>query len=120
MINRRNIIVFLAGRLFDNNPKEHFERTLFAKDLSALLWDMGFTVISPHNNNPLIKDCESTKKEDFMNGMLKILSMCDVLAIMPGEEKFADVKHLRELALKQNTPILFLEDLRYELPKKKN
>jgi hypothetical protein len=104
-VKRRNVLVYLSGKMTDPDPKMQAVHVLWAKAMAAVLWNMGFTVICPHANGPTEVNGCFCSYEDYLEGDLVILSRCDCIFMMRGWEESGGAKIECEFAFKNMLPI---------------
>jgi hypothetical protein len=95
------MIVYLSGRYsgeIDRNINA-------ARDVAVKLWDMGYTVFTPHLNTYHFEmDCKA-KYEDYIAGDLEILARCDAMVLLDGWQESVGAKIEKEFAEKVKIPI---------------
>lgn len=110
-INKRNLIVYVAGKYTDKDLKSMKNNTKLAIEYTAKIWDMGYTVICPHGNVglELNKHIKNTNYEDIMKGSFELLSRSDILFLLPNWKDSAGSK--REYAYAKKHGITVVTDL---------
>jgi Domain of unknown function (DUF4406) len=82
----RNIVIYVSGK-YSGTPNEINENIQLARNASIQLWELGFTVITPHLNTIHFENDCKCSYEDYMDGDLEILSRCDAILFL---ENFKD------------------------------
>lgn len=108
-LNKRKIVVYVAGKFTDVDAKSIRKHTRLALKTSAKLWDMGYTVICPHGNIGLEmeKYLKKTNYEDIMKGDFELISRCDVLFLLPNWKDSKGSTRERAYAMKHMMPIVY-------------
>jgi len=108
---RRQYVIYVAGKLFDNDPVEEEFNINIARNWAEKIWLSGFTAICPHLNTLGI--CRKAKEDgtmtgnDFLEGDFHILDRCDGIFMIPENWKISEGA-IEELAhAKQNGQMVF-------------
>ena len=106
-MTRRNVVVYLSGKLSDPNPKLQARNISCARVMSAILWNLGFTVICPHTNAPqAIVGCKCSY-DDYLEGDIQLMLRCDCVFMMSGwmSSKGSVIEH--QAAADKRLPIFY-------------
>jgi len=102
MVNLRNIKVYVAGK-YSGDVEKNIEK---AAQVSAKLWDIGFTVICPHMNTANFEHrCKITGWEDFLEGDLVLLKDCNMLVVLDDWEESKGARKEVKAAKEWGIPI---------------
>lgn len=106
-MTRRNIVVYLSGKLSDPNPVLQERNISCARVMSAILWNLGFTVVCPHINAPgNVIGCNCSY-DDYLAGDIQLMLRCNCVFMMPcwKSSKGAVVEH--QTAINRRLPIFY-------------
>ena len=79
----RNIKVYISGLYSNGNTEKNINT---ARQTAIKVWEAGFTCLCPHLNTANFeKDCKC-KYEDYIEGDLELLKVCDCLLMLKGWE----------------------------------
>lgn len=80
-VSLREVVIYLSGKYTVGNVDENIQK---ARKKAIELWELGFTVITPHLNTVHFEmDCKC-KYDDYLTGDLEILRRCDAIYMLEG------------------------------------
>jgi len=108
----RKIVVYLSGAFAGINERSVAFNVAVAKAKAAQLWNMGFTVICPHSNAPMLVDGCLCHYEEYLMGDLELIDRSDCLLMLKGWESSRGSVIEHDYAIQQGIPVfLSINDL---------
>lgn len=101
-MNRRKILVYLSGA-YSGNIEANIQK---ARQTAIKLWELGYTVFTPHLNTiHFEKDCQ-IPYQDYLIGDLVILKRCDIIFMLDNWQISNGARQEYDLAIALNIPIV--------------
>lgn len=83
-MNRRHIVVYVAGKYTGENYDEIDSHIRLARDYAVKIWELGFTAICPHLNTAHFEVFASkVAEQEILAGYLSVIKRCDALFLLP-------------------------------------
>lgn len=103
MINKRHIIVYISGK-YSGDVDKNIRN---ARNKAIELWNLGYTVLCPHNNTSHFSETEECSYDDYIEGDLQLLSRCDTIYMLEGWDESKGAKIERDFARMQGIHIVY-------------
>jgi len=110
---RKKPIIYICGKYSDSDKKEVTKNINKARKVAIQIWDMGAVAICPHLNTAYFDIlCKKAKYNNFLNGYLNIIEMCNGLFLLDNWRESKGSKKEKKHAQKWHIDIFYeMEDL---------
>jgi nucleoside 2-deoxyribosyltransferase len=81
------MLVYVAGPYIAPTHDGISKNIKNAREVAIVLWECGFTAITPHLNTAHFEVDAELKNEQYVQGDLEIVARCDAVVVLPNYEK---------------------------------
>ena len=100
-------IIYVAGRYRAKTTNEQAENILHAQRVALRLWELGWSVFTPHLNTANFNWYSHLPDEVWLKGGLKFLVLCQAIIMLKGFEESVGAKRELEVALELGLTVYY-------------
>jgi hypothetical protein len=82
----RDKVIYISGKYTGHTPEETNANIQKARLMAAKVWELGYTCLCPHTNTMNFEEICKCSYDDYLNGDLTLLNLCNGILLLDNYE----------------------------------